>query len=101
MDGANQVGTLRYVTVPFLGPALFFVVVTWTVGSMQMFTQAFVLTNGGPVDATTTAVFDIYLTAFQLLKMGYASAQAFVLLLGIVLLTLLNTRLFRDQAYDG
>ncbi len=101
LDGANPVAAFRYVTVPLLGPALFFVIVTWTVGSMQMFTQAFVLTNGGPVDATTTVVFNIYLTAFQLLKMGYASAQAFVLFLGIVLLTLLNRRLFRDQSYDA
>ena len=100
LDGANRVATFWRITVPLLGPALFFVIVTWTAGAMQMFTQSFVLTNGGPVDATTTVVYNIYLTAFQFLKMGYASSQAFVLFLGIVLLTLLNRQLFRDQTYD-
>lgn len=100
IDGASRFASFRQVTLPLLGPTLFFVVVIWTIGGMQMFTQAFVLTNGGPVDATQTIVYTIYLTAFQFLKMGYASAQAFALFVVIVALTLVNRRLFRDQEYE-
>ncbi len=100
IDGANRFASFRFVTLPMLGPTLFFVVVIWCIGGMQMFTQAFVLTNGGPVDATQTVVYTIYLTAFQFLKMGYASAQAFALFVAIVALTLVNRRLFRDQEYE-
>ena len=100
IDGANRFQTFRGITIPLLGPTLFFVVVIWTIGGMQMFAQAFVLTNGGPVDATQTIVYTIYLTAFQFLKMGYASAQAFALFVVIVILTLVNRRLFRDQEYE-
>ncbi len=100
IDGANRLASFRHVTLPLLGPTLFFVVVIWTIGAMQMFTQAFVLTNGGPVDATQTIVYTIYLTAFQFLKMGYGSAQAFALFVVIVALTLVNRRLFRDQEYE-
>lgn len=100
IDGANRFTSFRHITIPMLGPTLFFVVVIWTIGAMQMFAQAFVLTNGGPVDATQTIVYTIYLTAFQFLKMGYASAQAFALFVVIVILTLVNRRLFRDQEYE-
>lgn len=100
IDGANGFAAFRSVTIPMLGPTLFFVIVIWTIGGMQMFAQAFVLTNGGPVDATQTIVYTIYLTAFQFLKMGYASAQAFALFVVIVALTLVNRRLFRDQEYE-
>lgn len=100
IDGAGRVASFLNVTVPLLGPTLFFVVVIWTIGGMQMFTQAFVLTNGGPVDATQTIVYTIYLTAFQFLKMGYGSSQAFALFAIIVALTLVNRRLFRDQEYE-
>lgn len=100
IDGAGRFRSFLHITIPMLGPTLFFVVVIWTIGGMQMFTQAFVLTNGGPVDATQTIVYTIYLTAFQFLKMGYASSQAFALFVIIVVLTLLNRRLFRDQEYE-
>lgn len=100
IDGANALASFRAVTIPMLSPTLFFVIVIWTIGGMQMFAQAFVLTNGGPVDATQTIVYTIYLTAFQFLKMGYASAQAFALFVVIVALTLVNRRLFRDQEYE-
>lgn len=92
IDGANAWAKLRYVTLPMLSPTIFFNLILSVIGTFQTFTNAFVATNGGPLDATLFFVLYLYKQAFELLNMGYASALAWVLFLVILVLTLLILR---------
>ena len=98
IDGAGPWSRFWAITFPLLSPTTFFVVVVWFIGALQMFIQVLVLTQGGPLDSTLTVVYLIYSNAFEYLKMGYASAMSFVLLLFIAAVTYLNTRLLRYDA---
>jgi sn-glycerol 3-phosphate transport system permease protein len=82
LDGAGSWRLARRITVPLLGPQLFFLVVVSTIHSLQSFGQIHILTEGGPDGATTTLVYSIYQEAFDLgsSNFGLASAQALVLL---------------------
>ncbi len=84
IDGANGWRVFRHITFPLLTPTTFFVIIVSVIGSFQVFDQAYIMTQGGPGYATTTLVYYIYNNAFQWFHMGYASAQAWVLL-GFVL----------------
>lgn len=90
LDGAGSWNCFRYVTWPFLRPTTFFVSTMSIIGALQLFDQAYVLTQGGPANSTKTVVYQIYQTGFNQLDMGYASAQAFVLAVAILLFTLVN-----------
>jgi multiple sugar transport system permease protein len=74
----------RNVTLPMISPTIFFNVVTNIIGSFQVFTTAYVLTQGGPNNATLTMVLYLYRESFQLFHFGYASALAWILF-GIIL----------------
>ena len=87
VDGATALAQFRYVTLPMLSPTLFFNFVTLTIGSFQVFTQAYVMTDGGPVHSTLFYVFYLFQTAFEGLRMGYASAMAWVLAAIIMAIT--------------
>lgn len=67
------------------------------IAAFQLFDQAYVMTQGGPGYATTTAVYQIYTNGFNQLRMGYASAQAFVLAVAILVVSLVNLRLNRES----
>lgn len=97
LDGARGWSKFRYITLPLLKPATFFIVVTTAIGSFQVFEQIYVMTQGGPGTATTTVVYEIYEEAFQRFNMGYASAMAFVLFVIILALTAVNFRLGRGD----
>ena len=90
IDGANQVREFRHVTLPMLSPVLFYVLVISTIASFQILTDVLVMTQGGPGTATFVFVYFIYQAAFQYLKMGYASALAWILFMIILGLTLLQ-----------
>lgn len=90
IDGANKWHEFRHVTIPMLSPVLFFVLVISTISSFQILTDVLVMTQGGPGTATFVYVFYIYQAAFQYLKMGYASALAWILFAIILALTLLQ-----------
>ena len=89
MDGAGPFRKFWNITVPMVSPVLFFNVIMGTIGSFQTFTEAYVVTNGGPKNATLLYSLYLYTNAFKYFKMGYASALAWVLFLIILLLTLL------------
>jgi multiple sugar transport system permease protein len=91
IDGATSIRRFFSITLPLLTPTIFFTVVLNIIGSWQVFTQALIMTNGGPNNATLTAVLHLYRTGFQQGSFGYASAQAwlvFVIVLVFVLLAL-------------
>jgi multiple sugar transport system permease protein len=98
LDGANPWQLFQYVTLPLLRITTYLVAFLSLIGSLQLFDQAYAMTQGGPGYATTTAVYQIYNNGFGLLRMGYASAQAFVLALAILILSVIQMRLNRDQA---
>ncbi len=98
LDGAGRLRTFVHITWPSLRTTTFFVTTLSLIGAFQLFDQAYVMTKGGPGNATLTPVYQIYETAFNRLQMGYASAQAFCLFLVIVAVTVVNTRFNRDQA---
>lgn len=90
IDGANWWDEFRHVTIPMLSPVLFFVIVISTINSFQILTDVLVMTQGGPGTATFVYVYYIYQAAFQYLKMGYASALAWILFAIILALTWLQ-----------
>ena len=99
LDGAEGLTRFRYVTLPLLSPVTFFNLVLAVIGGVQTFTQAFIMTQGGPLNSTLLYALYLYQNAFAFLKMGYAAALAwfmFVIILGI---TLLQFRLARTWVY--
>ena len=98
LDGAGGWRAFWTITLPLLRPVLLFVFVTHVIGSFQIFGQVFILTQGGPGDATRTAVQHLYETAFQnFFAFGSASAMAWVLFAFIVGFSLLQFRLLRGH----
>lgn len=89
MDGANIYQKFRHVTLPMMTPVIFYNLVMGIIGSFQVFTQAFVMTSGGPANATLFYVLYLFRQAFNYFHMGYASAMAWVLFAIILVLTLL------------
>lgn len=99
VDGANNWAQFRYVTLPMLSPTLFFNFITLTIGSFQVFTQAYIMTGGGPVHSTLFYVLYLFQTAFESLRMGYASAMAWILFFVIVGVSLFQLAVSRRLVY--
>jgi multiple sugar transport system permease protein len=99
IDGAGRMQRFWRITMPLLSPTTFFVLVTGIIGTFQIFTQAYVMTAGGPADASLFYALYLYQTAFTYFKMGYASAMAWVLFLVIMGLTLLQVRFAQKWVY--
>lgn len=87
IDGAGPVSRFRHVTLPMLTPYIFFNFVMGAIGTMQIFSQAFIMTQGGPADSTMFYAYYLFNHAFRYFRMGYASALAWILLLIILALT--------------
>jgi len=100
LDGASSAQMFWFITRPALQTTTFFVSLLSLIGAFQLFDQAYVMTQGGPGYATTTAVYQIYNNGFQQLRMGYASAQAFVLAAAILIISIVNMRINRDAALE-
>lgn len=102
LDGAGVWSKFRHVTIPMLTPVIFYNLIMGIIGSFQVFTQAFVMTNGGPVNSTLFYVLYLFRQAFNYYHMGYASAMAWVLFVIILVLTML---VFKSSAawvyYEG
>ncbi|MEK3864826.1 sugar ABC transporter permease [Paenibacillus sp. FSL H7-0716] len=97
LDGANKLACFRFITWPQLRPTTFLVSTMSIIGALQLFDQAFVLTQGGPANMTKTPVYLIYQQGFNQLQMGYASAQAFVLAVAILIFSLINMRITKAE----
>lgn len=95
LDGARTLRTFFLVTLPLLRRTLLFVVVIAIVGAMQAFAPAFILTRGGPANATQLLPLYLYTNAFSFTRMGYASAIAVLLFVGLVMLSLAQFQVFR------
>jgi multiple sugar transport system permease protein len=92
VDGAGPWRRFWHVTFPLMTPVIFFNLVISIIGSFQVFMQSFIMTNGGPNNATLTYVLYLYRNAFEFFKMGYASALAWILFFIILAMTALVLR---------
>lgn len=95
IDGAKSSQSFFHITFPMLTPVIFFNLVTGMIGALQTFAQVFIVTAGGPDNASQMVVPYLFQNAFQFYKMGYASAIAWVLFIIIMALTLV---VFRSSA---
>jgi multiple sugar transport system permease protein len=99
VDGANWWQRFRVVTIPMLSPVILFNLIVGIIASFQIFTNAFLLTEGGPENATLFTVLYIYRLGFEQFQMGYASAVAWVLFSIIMIFSVLQLRLSRSWVY--
>ncbi|WP_091067243.1 carbohydrate ABC transporter permease [Paenibacillus sp. NFR01] len=90
IDGATGWKKIRFITVPLLGFATFFVTITTLIGWIQFFEEPLVMTKGGPLNSTMSMALFIYNNGFQLSKFGYAAAGSFVLFIIIIIATLIQ-----------
>jgi multiple sugar transport system permease protein len=99
VDGGNQWHAFTRITLPMMSPTIFYCLVTVMIASFQTFYQAYVMTNGGPNNASTFFVYYLYDTAFRRSLMGYASALAWILFLIIGAITLMLFRWARSWVF--
>ena len=92
IDGAGPITRFFRITIPMLTPTIFFNVIMNIIGAWQVFTQALVMTDGGPNNATLTIVLHIYRTSFENSHFGYASAMAWALFLVIMIFVLISMK---------
>jgi ABC-type sugar transport system permease subunit len=97
LDGAGVWQEFHRITVPLLRPTMLYVSVMTTIGFLNVFEEPFVMTEGGPDNATLTVSLDMYREGFSFFHMGYASAMAYVLFTVILAVTLLQLRLLKDK----
>ncbi len=90
LDGAGPWKRFRYVTLPLLTPTIFFLMMVGVIGSLQIFNQAYVMTQGGPAHATLFYVLYLFQTAFERFQMGYACAMALVLFIITLIVSLIQ-----------
>jgi multiple sugar transport system permease protein len=99
IDGATNWTKFWRITIPMLTPVLFFNLIIGIIGSFQVFTTAYIATNGGPNNATLFYVLYIYNQGWKFAKMGYASALAWVLFVIVLLLTLVQFKMANRWVY--
>ncbi len=95
LDGAGAWQRFRHITLPLLTPYIFFNLIIGLIATLQIFTQAFIMTQGGPVDSTLFYAYHLFNNAFRFLQMGYASALGWFLFIAVFGLTLLQLKFSR------
>jgi multiple sugar transport system permease protein len=88
IDGASRWQQFRNVTIPMLSPYILFNLIIGLIGTMKMFEESYIMTEGGPADSTLFYAYYLFKHAFQYFRMGYASALAWILFLVVLSLTL-------------
>jgi multiple sugar transport system permease protein len=88
VDGANRWHKMIHITLPMLTPVIFFNLVMGLIGSFQYFSQAYIMTRGGPADSTLFYSLYLFNRAFLYLNMGYASAMAWILFVVVLIVTI-------------
>ncbi|MFC4025093.1 carbohydrate ABC transporter permease [Oceanobacillus longus] len=97
LDGAGFWRKHLHITIPMIKPMIFFVAVISTMGAFKEFTLMLTMTDGGPLNASKTAVYLVFEEAFTNLEMGYASAISFILFVVILFITLINQKLLDNN----
>jgi len=98
IDGASRRQSFRYVTIPMLRPTILFMTVITTIGYLQLFEEPFVMTDGGPLDATLSVTMYMYQQGFSFFHQGYASAIAYVLFVIVAIVAFIQFKFLRSDA---
>ncbi len=102
IDGASKLQRFIKITIPLISPMLFLVLILNIIGGFQVFESVFIMTGGGPANATTVIVERIYRNAFKFYRMGYASAYSWVLFVIIFIITFIQMKLQKKWVnYDA
>jgi len=99
IDGSGPVRTFIQIVLPLLSPTLFFVLIVSVISAFQAFGQINILTKGGPINSTNVVVFSIYQDAFINFRFGIGSAQALILFLIILLLTIVQFKVLEKKVH--
>jgi multiple sugar transport system permease protein len=99
IDGANAIQKFFSITMPLLSPTTFFLLVTGVIGGFQVFDIPYIMTGGGPANATQMVIMYLYNNAFTIQKMGLAAAISFIVFLLIISLTIINFRISRNWVF--
>ena len=99
IDGAGSIRKFFSITLPLLMPSILFNLIMGIIGSLQTFSQSFIMTNGGPANSTMFYMLALYKRAFSDMQMGYACAMAWVFLIPTVLITLLVFKLLGNKVH--
>lgn len=97
VDGASSIQQFRHITLPLLRPITMLVVTLGTIWSFQVFDIVYVMTNGGPGRATLTLVLSIYNSAFRDYKIGYASAEAVLMFIVVLIVSIAQKLIFKEK----
>lgn len=97
IDGANPLRTFRHITLPLITPTMLFVVVTQFIAHMQVFAQPYIISGGGPGNASRSATMYLYETAWKFFRFGYASSISVVLALVMIVVTVFLFSLMRQR----
>ena len=89
IDGGNAWHKFRHITLPMISPTMFFNLVMGIIGALQVFSQAYIITEGGPNNASLFYVYNLWREAFRYMEMGVASAMAWILFLVVLVLTVI------------
>lgn len=97
MDGAGKLRQYFSITLPDIMPSFWFMLITNTIGSLQVFDLIYIITDGGPLHSTETTVAYMFYTAYSKFKLGYSSAQAVLLFIFIMILTVIMYIMMQHQ----
>lgn len=100
VDGAGRWTTLVKIVVPLMTPTIFFVLVTNTIASLQIFSEPYIMTQGGPANSTLTIVYYLYQKGFQRFQMGYGAALAWIVFALIFIVTIIQFRFSSRWVYE-
>ena len=99
LDGANAWQRFIHITLPGISPITFFILVTSLIAAIQVFDIPWVMTTGGPANATQMIVIYLYLNAFRLQRMGIATAMGYIVFMTILVVTFINFRLQKHWVF--
>jgi multiple sugar transport system permease protein len=100
VDGASKWQILRKIVIPLMTPTIFFVLVTNTISSLQIFSEPFIMTLGGPANSTLTIVYYLYQKGFQRFQMGYGASLAWIVFGLIFIVTIIQFRVSKRWVYE-
>lgn len=100
IDGAKRFQCLRYITLPQLRFSTFFVTITTLIGWIQFFEEPMIMTEGGPLGQTNSMALFIYQNGFKQSQFGYAAAGSFVLFLIIIIVTLIQFKMNKENVWE-
>ncbi|MHB0878747.1 MAG: carbohydrate ABC transporter permease, partial [Anaerolineae bacterium] len=101
VDGATSLRKLFSITMPMVTPAFLFSLLTGLIGAFQVFTTAWIMTQGGPLKSTEFYVFYLYQNGFRFFRMGYASSMAWILFVIVLIVSIITFRSSARWVYYG